>query len=102
MRANGVKNAVSRQRGNQLFSKKRKQAAADDGKVEVVDFKKAIELHWRSPAHQFSTSEDYNVVGSENYCCCLECGHRRCAGNKAEVLRPVALHCLEGFLEYGP
>lgn len=102
MRADGVENAVSRQRGDQLFSKKRKQAAADDGEVKVVDFKKAIELHWRSPAHQFSTSEDYNVVGSENYCCGLESGHGRCAGNKAKVLRSVALDCIEGFLEYGP
>lgn len=60
--AHGEENTMTRNRGDDLFEEEPEQSRADGREVKVVHLEQEVELERLAPAHQFSASEDYNVV----------------------------------------
>jgi hypothetical protein len=100
--ANGKKQPLPRDNGNQLLREEHQQYPTDSGQVEVVELEQEVQLERLALAHQFPPTEDYNVVCEEGDGGGLERGHGRLAGLEAEVLRLVADNGLERSFEEGP
>lgn len=67
-----------------------------------MDLEQPVELQRLPIAHQLAPAEDDDVVGDEDGGRSREGRERRLARHEAEVLRLVALDCLEDALEERP
>jgi len=66
--ADGMKDAISNNLGKQLFNKECQQTSADNGQVEIVNHKRAIEDERFAVLHQFPSTEYYDIVcGQSNH-----------------------------------
>jgi len=83
---------VPRDDWDQLFGKQHQQNEADGRQVEIVDLEEEIQLEgWPIP-HKLPPAKDYEVVGSENACACLEGGDGSLPGNESKILGFIT-HC---------
>lgn len=102
MVADSEEEALTRDRGDQLLRKQRKQYAANGREVKVVHLEEKVELEGRTLAHELSTAEDYNVVCDNRDGARLEGRERRLSLHEAEILRLDARNGLKDLLEDGP
>lgn len=100
--ANGIEDAVPRQRRDQLLQEQRQQGAANRRQIEVMNLEQSIQLHSFPILHELSPAEDDDVVGHQGHRRLGDGGERRLTGYEPPLLGFDAAHELEGLGEDGP
>jgi len=100
--AYGVKKAMVVEGRHQLFNKQRQQNCADTREVKVVDHERKVQLESWAVPHNFPSSKYYHVVCNNRQSALLHCRHGGYSWLEVEVLRVIALHGREGFVEDRP
>jgi hypothetical protein len=100
--ADGVKNTMMVQSGNELLEEQSQQDSTDGSQIEIVDHEKTIQFLSREILHDLTTTKDNDVVCDQSSSCLVESGHRRNSLHKPKVLCRVAHNSLEGLVEDRP
>lgn len=102
MIADSVVNTMVIECRNQLLEEQNKQNSTDCGKHEVVNHEKCIQLQGREFLHDFTTSEDDDIVCDQSSCTLSESRDGCLSFHESEILCWVTDANLEGFAEERP
>ena len=100
--ADGVEKTVPDQSGEKLLNEESQKTTADDGQVQVVDLERTVQAEGRAAPHEFTTTQNDDVVCNERHDRLFVRRHDGVAGHELELLGRVAKHLLPRGGEDGP
>jgi hypothetical protein len=97
-----VEDTVSHEGGQELLDEQNQENATDECQDEVVDHEQGVQLERRQLLHDFTTTEDDNVVCDKHHGGLLQCGQRGHVLGELELARRVTHDLLVSLIKEGP